>query len=83
MIKYRRNCKYFADDGIAENLTTILPTYGQGLSFYTDETVVQTGSAAMKKTFPTSTKAAMGAGLPKMPRYGTRDAYLQETRQRR
>lgn len=62
--------------------TMILPTYGQGLSFYSDEAVMQTGSAAMKESFPTSTEAGMGAGLPKMPWYGTQDAYLQETRQR-
>jgi outer membrane protein TolC len=62
--------------------TMILPAYGQGLSLYSDEAIVQTGSAAMKETFPTATTAAMGAGLPKMPWYGTRDAYLQETRQK-
>lgn len=33
-------------------------------------------------SFPEATQAAMGAGLPRMPWYGTQEAYLREARQR-
>jgi outer membrane protein TolC len=62
--------------------TLILPPYTLNLSLYEDEAVNQVGSFATKGTFPISTKASKGAGLPKMPWYGTNDAYLRQTRQR-
>ena len=40
------------------------------------------GSLAKKVACPVQTKAATGAGLPKMPWYGVEDAYLRETRQK-
>jgi outer membrane protein TolC len=62
--------------------TMVLPPYTLNLSLYDDESVNQVGSAAMKETFSTVTTASRGAGLPKMPWYGTNDAFLQETRQK-
>jgi outer membrane protein TolC len=60
----------------------ILPGYSLNFSLYADEAVRQAGSQAAKETFMTSTTAAVGAGLPKSPWYGTRDAYLSETRKK-
>jgi outer membrane protein TolC len=62
--------------------TMVLPPYTLNLSLYGDEAVNQVGSVAMKETFPTVTTASRGAGLPKMPWYGTNDAFLRETRQK-
>ncbi len=62
--------------------TMVLPPYTLNLSLYGDEAVNQVGSAAMKETFPAATTASRGAGLPKMPWYGTNDAFLRETRQK-
>jgi outer membrane protein TolC len=62
--------------------TMILPPYTLNLSLYEDEAVTQVGSVATREDFPISTKASTGAGLPKMPWYGTNDAYLRQTRQR-
>lgn len=62
--------------------TMIFPSYALSFSFYEDEAVSMTGSAAKKETFPVQTQAATGVGLPKMPWYGTEDAYLRETRQK-
>jgi outer membrane protein TolC len=62
--------------------TMVLPPYTLNFSLYDDEAVNQVGSAAMKETFPTVTTASRGAGLPKMPWYGTNDAFLRETRQK-
>jgi outer membrane protein TolC len=62
--------------------TMVLPPYTLNFSLYDDETVNQVGSAAMKETFPVVTTASRGAGLPKMPWYGTNDAFLRETRQK-
>ena len=66
--------------GMAE--TMILPGYSLNLSVYEDEAVMKTGSAAMKESFPVSGDAYRGAGLPKMPWYGTNDAYLRQTREK-
>lgn len=60
--------------------TMILPPYSLGLSYYDDEAVLQTGSAAMKPPFSVRTTAAVGAGLPKSPWFGTNDAWLNGTR---
>ncbi|MCP4110972.1 MAG: TolC family protein [Desulfobacteraceae bacterium] len=62
--------------------TMILPPYTLNLSLYEDEAVMQAGSLAMKENFPVSVSASRGAGLPKMPWYGTNDAYLRQTRQK-
>lgn len=62
--------------------TMVLPPYTLNLSLYDDESVNQVGSVAMKETFPTVTTTSAGAGLPKMPWYGTNDAFLRETRQK-
>jgi hypothetical protein len=62
--------------------TMVLPPYTLNLSLYGDEAVNQVGSVAMKETFPTVTTASRGSGLPKMPWYGTNDAFLRETRQK-
>ncbi len=62
--------------------TMVLPPYTLNLSLYDDEAVNQVGSVAMKETFPAVTTASRGAGLPKMPWYGTNDAFLRETRQK-
>jgi len=62
--------------------TMVLPPYTLNLSLYEDEAVTMVGSAAKKDSFPVSTRASRGAGLPKMPWYGTQDAYLRQTRQK-
>ncbi|MDO9111342.1 MAG: TolC family protein, partial [Desulfatirhabdiaceae bacterium] len=60
--------------------TMILPPYSLGLSYYDDEAILQTGSAAMKPPYSVRTTAAVGAGLPKSPWFGTNDAWLNGTR---
>ncbi|MFZ3046602.1 MAG: TolC family protein [Desulfatirhabdiaceae bacterium] len=60
--------------------TMILPPYSLGLSYYDDEAVLQTGSAAMKPPFSVRITASVGAGLPKSPWFGTNDAWLNGTR---
>ena len=62
--------------------TMILPPYTLNFSIYEDEAVNMVGSIAKKETFPIQTEASTGAGLPKMPWYGTEDAYLRETWQK-
>ncbi|MGB5984663.1 MAG: TolC family protein [Desulfobacterales bacterium] len=62
--------------------TMILPTYASNLSLYPDQAVRQVGSAAMEESFGTTIRAEMGAGLPKLPWYGSQDAYLREIRQK-
>jgi outer membrane protein TolC len=62
--------------------TMVLPPSPLGLSFFQDEAINQVGTMAMKAPFPRQTAASSGAGLPRMPWYGTNDAYLRETRQR-
>jgi len=60
----------------------ILPQYTLNYSVYEDQAVIQTGSGAIKETFAVSVSASRGAGLPKMPWYGTDDAFLRQTRQK-
>ncbi len=62
--------------------TRIYPAYTLNLSLYPDEAVNQVGSARVKEPFPTTVTAWAGAGLPKMPWYGTGDAYVREVRQK-
>lgn len=60
--------------------TMILPRYSLGLSYYEDEAVLQVGPTAVKPAFADRTAAAVGAGLPKNPWFGTNDAWLTGTR---
>ena len=61
--------------------TMILPPFSLGFSLNEDSAVTDVGTIATKETFPVSVEASSGAGLPKMPWYGTADAYLRQTRQ--
>jgi len=61
--------------------TMILPPFSLNFSLYEDEAVTKVGTIAKKETFPVSVSASEGAGLPKMPWYGTSDAYIRQTRQ--
>jgi outer membrane protein TolC len=60
--------------------TMILPAYASSLSLYPDQAVRQVGSAAMEAPFGSTLRADRGAGLPKLPWYGSQDAYLREIR---
>jgi len=62
--------------------TMIYPPYSLNFSLFQDEAIAQVGTMAMKETFPVKVTASTGAGLPRMPWYGTNDAYLRETRQK-
>jgi outer membrane protein TolC len=62
--------------------TMIQPAFSQNYSLFTDEAVVQVGSAAMKPTFATTVSPSRGAGLPRNAWFGTQDAYLRETRRK-
>jgi len=62
--------------------TRIYPDYSMNLSLYQDEAVSQVGTMRKKEPFSVTTTASMGAGLPRMPWFGSSDAYLRETRQR-
>jgi len=62
--------------------TMIYPPYSLNLSFFQDEAITQVGTRRMKEPFPVQAAASAGAGLPRMPWYGTNDAYLRETRLR-
>ena len=60
----------------------IQPAFTQNYSLYTDEAVLQAGSAGMKPTFATTVSPTRGKGLPKNAWFGTRDTYLRETRRK-
>lgn len=62
--------------------TTIQPVFSQGYSLYTDEAVLQSGSAGMKPTFSNTVSPTRGKGLPKNAWFGSRDAYLRETKRK-
>lgn len=62
--------------------TMIYPPYSLSLSLFQNETITQTGTMRMKEAFPLKTAASTGAGLPRMPWYGSNDAYLRETKQK-
>ncbi|MBE0617774.1 MAG: TolC family protein, partial [Proteobacteria bacterium] len=62
--------------------TMIQPGYSLNLSLYADEAVSQVGTFRAREPFAVETTASSGAGLPKMPWYGTSDAYVRETRQK-
>jgi hypothetical protein len=58
--------------------TMIRPTYGPNLSAYENRPVQTVGGGAVKAPFALTTTAQKGAGLPKMPWYGSQDAYLRD-----
>jgi outer membrane protein TolC len=60
--------------------TMIQPGFSQNYSLYADEAVLQSSSSGTKPSFNTRTSPAGGKGLPKNAWFGTRDAYLRETR---
>ena len=62
--------------------TMIYPPYSLSLSLFQDEAIAQVGTMAMKEPFPVKVSASGGAGLPRMPWYGTNESYLRETRQK-
>ncbi|MBW1819060.1 MAG: TolC family protein, partial [Deltaproteobacteria bacterium] len=62
--------------------TMVIPPFTLNLSLYEDEAINKVGFTATKETFPVKTKAYTGAGLPKMPGYGSNDAYLRKTKRK-
>jgi outer membrane protein, heavy metal efflux system len=62
--------------------TMIHPDFTQTYSLYRDQAVLQAGSVRMKPTFGTGMSTTRGKGLPKNAWFGTRDAYLRETRRK-
>lgn len=60
--------------------TMIQPAFSQNDSLVDAAAVVQVGSAGMKPTFGKSLSPTRGKGLPKNAWFGSRDAYLRETR---
>jgi cobalt-zinc-cadmium efflux system outer membrane protein len=66
--------------------TMVYPGFSLNLSLYERDEISRVGTpggmAGTPESFPTSTTASTGAGLPKMPWYGANDAYLRETRKR-
>ena len=61
--------------------TMVLPPFTLEFSYYENTPIQQVGSAATRPSFPTSTDASRGSGLPKSPWYGKNDAWLRQTRQ--
>ena len=62
--------------------TMIQPTFSQNYSLYADAAILQAGSVGMKPSFDTGVSPARGKGLPKNAWFGSRDAYLRETRRK-
>jgi outer membrane protein TolC len=62
--------------------TMIFPSYSLNLSLNENDAVKSVGTFNQKETFPVSTTASRGAGLPKKSWYGVNDAYLRQTRQK-
>ncbi len=71
------------DRMVAMGETMIQPSFSQNHSLFTDEAVLQVGSAGMKPTFGTTVSPTRGEGLPKNAWFGIQDAYLRETRRKR
>lgn len=61
--------------------TMIVPPYTFNLSLNENNAVKNVGTFNNQESFPVSTTASRGAGLPKNPWYGSNDAYLRQTRQ--
>ncbi len=65
--------------------TMVHPGFSLNLSQYDRDEVSRIGAGGMgeeKGSFPTTTVASVGEGLPKAPMFGTQVAYLRELRQR-
>jgi outer membrane protein TolC len=62
--------------------TMVLPSLTFNYSTFENQAINTVGSAAEEPSFPTSTSASSGAGLPRNVWYGTNDAYIREIRQR-
>jgi len=60
----------------------IYPDYNLNLSLYDANEINTTGTFRMSEPFAVTTTASIGAGVPKMPWYGTNEAYVRETRQK-
>lgn len=60
--------------------TLIQPEFSQNYSLYADRAIMQAGSIAMQPAFNTTIATTRGKGLPKNSWFGSRDAYLRETR---
>ncbi len=62
--------------------TMILPPFTLSLSVYENDIANTGGPGAIKPSFPVTTTASMGAGLPKNIWFGTGDSWLKQTRQK-
>ena len=62
--------------------TMIQPVFSSNYALFADQSVLQAGSDRTKPTFATAIATTRGKGLPKNPFFGTRDAYLRETRKK-
>jgi outer membrane protein, heavy metal efflux system len=62
--------------------TVIQPAFSQNYSLAADDALLQAGAVAMRPAFGTTISPTRGKGLPKNAWFGTRDAYLQETRRK-
>ena len=60
--------------------TTIQPDFSQNYALATNDALLQAGGAGGRPAFSTTVSPTRGKGLPKNAWFGTRDAYLQETR---
>ncbi|WP_157067853.1 hypothetical protein [Desulfosarcina cetonica] len=56
------------------------PPFTQNAALFTDEAILQVGSSAMKPSFGTTVAPARGKGVPANAWFGSRKAYLRETR---
>ena len=63
--------------------TMIQPSFSTNASLFSDEAIMQVGGGGMKPTFASGPSPARGQGLPKNAWFGTRDAFLRETRLKR
>ena len=62
--------------------TMIQPALSRNTALFTDEAAVQAGSNGMKPSFATTVSPTRGKGLPRNAWFGSRDAYLRETRRK-
>lgn len=62
--------------------TVIQPAFSQHYSLAADDVLLQAGGVAIQPAFGTTISPTRGKGLPKNAWFGTRDAYLQETRRK-
>lgn len=62
--------------------TMIQPAFSQNYALYGDAAALQAGSDGIRASFGTSISPTRGKGLPKNAWFGSRDAYLRETRRK-